>query len=424
MKRKLISVVSLLLSLIVALFSSACTKRVKAENLMEAITSQSVVGKEYDEAFVLTQTQFALDLFKASVEETGAQNTLISPTSVMIALAMLANGANGQTKEQIQRIIGGGQITIERLNEYLYYYVNALPSENKYKLDIANSIWLRDHKDFIVEKDFLQTNADYYKADVFKALFDNSTVNDINNWVFNKTDGLIKKAIDQIKEENIAYLINTVLFDAEWQKIYESDHVKQEAFVNADGTETDVKMMRDAHYQYLELANGGGFMKSYKNNAYSFVGLLPNEGVEINEFINSLNAQELVATLTKPSTKYDVYSKLPKFEYDYSVSLNKSLEKMGMKDAFSVEKADFSRLGTYRKDEGYNIFVGNVLHKTTIQVGEKGTKAGAVTVIEINGATSAEPREKKYVYLTRPFVYMIIDNQAKLPIFIGHVNYL
>ena len=90
---------------------------------------------------------------------------------------------------------------------------------------------------------------------------------------------------------------------------------------------------------------------------------------------------------------------------------------MGAVDAFDPQKADFAKLGS--SSDG-NIFINRVLHKTYISVAEKGTKAGAVTVIEMN-CGSAAPMEEKYVHLDRPFVYMLIDTQTNIPFFIGSV---
>ena len=112
---------------------------------------------------------------------------------------------------------------------------------------------------------------------------------------------------------------------------------------------------------------------------------------------------------------------IPKFEIEYETELSETLVNMGMSDAFDAETADFTGLGTYVDGVGYNIYINRVIHKTSIKVGEKGTKAGAVTVVEMNKATAADPGEIKTVYLDRPFVYMLIDCENNIPFFIGTV---
>ena len=184
-------------------------------------------------------------------------------------------------------------------------------------------------------------------------------------------------------------------------------------------------MMCSEESRYIEPENATGFIKRYKNQAYSFVGILPNEGVNIDEYISSLNASDLLEQLKNPYG-YQTIVRLPKFNYDFSINLNDVLKSMGMPLAFNGDYADFNKMATYAGGQyGYNVYIENVLHKTSITVAEKGTRAGAITVIEFNKCGATEPPEIiKYVYLDRPFVYMIIDNTTKTPIFIGSVNKL
>ena len=126
---------------------SGCTAKVRAADLMEGITKKTVSGKDADESFRNSTADFAIKLFQKTREED--KNCLISPLSVMLALSMTANGANGETLTQMQNLLGG-EIPMETLNEYLYSYIKALPSEKTAKLNIANSVWFRDN-DFTAE---------------------------------------------------------------------------------------------------------------------------------------------------------------------------------------------------------------------------------------------------------------------------------
>ena len=419
MKTKIVSLISALLAGLFAFNVVGCTKTVKAENLLDGVTPQEVAGMEADEQFALSQMEFAVKLFKGTASQSGNQNTLISPLSIMLALAMTANGANGETLAQMESVLG---MSIADLNEYLYSYARSMPNNEYGSVSLANSVWIKEDENLEVKQDFLQTIANYYEADIFKAPFDNSTVNDINNWVNNKTDGLIKKTLEGVSKDAILYLINTLLFEADWPSVYERSDVLNGTFTAKNGEEQSAKMMRSTEWKYIEPENASGFVKNYKNNAYSFVGILPNEGIDIDDYIASLNASDLLAQLQKPKA-YQTKVRLPKFEYDFSIMLNDVLKNMGMHLAFDMGYANFNKMAKYYGDQG-NVYIGNVLHKTSITVAEKGTRAGAVTVIEMDGCTSAPPEIIKYVYLDRPFVYMIIDNQTKTPIFIGHVNSL
>lgn len=389
---------------------SGCSESVKADSLMEGIERNSVQGRRPDESFIKSSADFAVKLFKEGYDP--EKSSLISPLSVMLALAMTANGAQDITLSEMERTLGG-EIKIDELNEYLYSYAEGLPSDENAKLDIANSIWFRDSETLEVKKDFLQTNADYYNAAAYKAAFDSQTVKDINNWVKSNTDGMIDKIIDEIGYDTVMYLINALTFDAEWENIYYKHSVAQGEFTSVNGDKRRVEMMYSTEGKYIKDANAQGFIKAYKGG-YSFAALLPDEGVSVNDYIQSLSGQKLL-DIINGAENANVQAQLPKFSYDYAVHLNDALKKLGMPAAFDSSGADFSRLGS--SDLG-NIYIGDVLHKTFISVDERGTKAGAVTKVEMN-AESAMPGYS--VKLNRPFVYMIIDDATGLPIFIGAV---
>jgi serpin B len=143
--------------------------------------------------------------------------------SVLCALSMTANGAKNDTLSQMEQVFG---MNIRDLNDYLLAYLSRLPAGSKYKLSPANSIWFKDTKSLTVNGDFLQLNADYYDASIYKAAFDEKTLKDINSWVEDKTDGMIPNILDRIHPSAVMYLINALAFDAEWANIYEENQIK------------------------------------------------------------------------------------------------------------------------------------------------------------------------------------------------------
>ena len=403
-------IISLLLVCAMAVNLTGCTMEVQAKDLMDGITPNQVNALDDLGSQNADITDFAIRLFKAS-EESG-KNTLISPLSVLCALAMTANGAEEETLAQMEEVLG---MTTEELNLYLYSYMQNLPQGEKYKLSLANSIWFTEDERFTVNQDFLQTNANYYGADIYKAPFDKQTLKDINNWVKQNTDEMIPEILDQIPPEAIMYLVNALAFEAEWSEIYEKHQVKDGEFTKEDGTKQDVKFMYGSEGTYLEDEKATGFMKRYKGGKYAFVAMLPNEGVSVSEYIASLDGESLNALLANPQYA-TVHTSIPKFETEYKVEMSEILKSMGMTEAFDMYNADFEGLGT---STGGNIYISRVLHKTFISVGEKGTKAGAATVVEMKDGAAAEPQEPKEVYLDRPFVYMLIDCENNIPFFIG-----
>ena len=409
-KKTMLAFLSLLLVFAMAINLTGCATTVQAANLMEGVTPNKVTALNDLGDQNAAISDFAIRLFQASEES--CKNTLVSPLSVLCALAMTANGAEEETLQQMEDVLG---MTTEEMNLYLYSYMQDLPQDEKYKLSLANSIWFTDHERFTVNQDFLQTTADYYDADIYKASFNEQTCKDINDWVKDKTDGMIPSALDEIPADALMYLINALAFDAEWADIYEKHQVRDGEFTKEDGTKQVCEFMYSTESNYFEDDKATGFLKYYKSGKYAFVAMLPKEGVSVSEYIASLNGESLKELLSNPQHT-TVYTSVSKFETSYSVEMSEILKSMGMTEAFDVDNADFKGLGT---STGGNIFISRVIHETYICVEEKGTKAAAVTIVEPGNSAAMEPEQPKEVYLDRPFVYMLIDCENNIPFFIG-----
>ena len=163
-------------------------RMINSKNLMEGITPMSVTKKNPDDAFITAQTDFAVKLLQQSLKKDGGKGSLVSPLSAQLCLAMVANGANGETLAEMEKVLGG-DLSLEQLNAYLSAYRESLPSTEKTKLIINNAIWFKEGYPFYT--DFLQTNADYYGAALYQAPFDGTTLQEINDWVNINTDGMI-----------------------------------------------------------------------------------------------------------------------------------------------------------------------------------------------------------------------------------------
>lgn len=377
-------------------------------------------------------TDLAVRLLQECADSGAEGNVLISPLSIVNALAMTANGARGETLSQMEQLFGAD---LGSLGDYLHAYNSQLPAGEKYKLHSANSIWIKDEESFTVSPDFLAVNTSLFGADIYAAPFDASTLKDINKWVSDNTDKMIPEILDEIPEDAVMYLINALTFDAEWQNIYKEYQIRDGVFTREDGTKQDVEMMYSTEYVYLQDEQAQGFIKYYNDAKYAFAALLPDEGVSLQDYIASLTGERLHGLLSDPLrtteiqhepqapaelAEISVEAAIPKFEVEYDILLNSVLEEMGMRDAFDPRTADLSGIGT--SPDG-NLYISRVLHKTYIAVDEKGTKAGAATAVEVNLESAVmEPIQPKIVYLDRPFVYMIIDCEENLPVFIGTVT--
>jgi len=388
---------------------------VKTKNLCDEYESSAVKGAKADEAFISGQTEFYLELMQKTVDsENEGKNILISPYSVMQALAMTANGADSNTREEMENVLGGG-MELEKLNEYLYTQRSSQPNDKDCKLTTANSIWTIDDEERIqVMPEFIQTNKDYFNADIFTAPFDDTTVKDINSWVNEKTDAMIPTLLDKIPAEAVMYLINAIAFDAKWEEQYTEYSVHSRDFTAFDGTVQQADMMYSEEYYYLEDDNAVGLYKYYEGRRYAFAAIMPDEGVELNDYIAELTPQELNAILANPVYE-QIDAGIPKFSYDYEAKKMKdSLMEMGMASAF-FPSGDFSRMA---KTPMGDVYISEVIHKTFIDLCEAGTRAAAVTAVEMAG-DSAMPVERRNVILDRPFLYCIVDTENDLPVFIG-----
>ncbi len=406
-------ILCLAMTVVLVACAGGCSKNVIESNeLTREVTAQKIETCEIDEEFSTQSINFAFELYKNSDSED--KNTLVSPLSVMLALGMTANGAAGNTLTEFEEVLGGG-ISAEELSKLYKSYVDALPSSGNTKISIANSIWINDMEGLRARPAFLQKSVDYYEAQVYQTVFNEKTVKDINRWVYNNTDEMIEKIIDDLGPDSLMVLINAISFDAEWERKYNGDDVKDISFTSYTGKKHSVKGMYGSEYAYLEDDNTTGFIKKYKDG-YSFVALLPNEDVSIDEYVNSLTGEKFTNLINGCQSTL-TYTMIPKFKYEYDIELNNALYSMGLKDMFNPTAANFGEMVEY--DYG-NMYVGEVLHKTFIEMGEKGTRAAAVTAIVEKDAAMIQ-EEAKRVHLDRPFVYVIMDDETNLPIFIGTV---
>lgn len=412
----------------------------QAADLMKGIKPEKVENRRLSEEFINSTADFSFELFREALKE--GENCMVSPLSVYLALGMTANGAGGETLDEFAALLGRYGLTMDELNEYYYSLCRKLTDGKRKALNIANSIWYADYPGLKVKGDFLRKNADYYGAAAYKADFASmQAVKDINNWVKDKTRGMIDKIVDDIDDDAIMFLINAVAFEAEWEKKYKKSDVRDEKFYLSDGKSVDAEFMYsnekifisferviekiaitcrdgeqsegDAEPSLCKKISAKGFVKPYKGGKFSFVALLPEEGRSPEELANYLSGNEFVDILKNKSNGM-IKVALPKFESEYEVGLIDPLKDMGLERCFDRDKADFSNMAEFN---GGNIYVGDVIHKTYISVDERGTKAAAATGVEM--LPTSVPEELRF---DRPFVYAIVDNDTCLPLFLGIVN--
>lgn len=373
-------------------------------DLTEGISKNESASKAPDDEFKAAASSFATEIFKDNYSK--GKTTLVSPLSVLTALALVQNGAQGDTLAQLEQALGG--LDCDTLNAYMRAYCDFLTESDELK--IANSVWTDSSAK--AKRAFLQKAVDSYSAQLFSApLSDPKTVESINSWVKKNTDGMIPKIIEKADRYAVMMLVNAIAFDAKWETPYKRSDIEKLEFTSYSGSKKKTDFMCSTENIYLKDGGAVGFMKPYKNGRFAFAALLPDENTGIDDYVASLSGDKLMKIFSSAKRGNEVNVKMPKFKAEYSTQLIDTLKKMGVKDAFDNKTADFSSLV-----ENRDAYIATVVHKTFIEVDENGTRAAASTLV---GADTMSLMEPYSVCLNRPFVYMIVDTETNLPLFIG-----
>lgn len=356
-------------------------------------------------------------------EQDHGKNIIVSPLSVNMVLGMVSNAVAGSTdilsgnkkcmpslsvyaKQQVEKYLG---MPTDKYNIYAKEQIDKSKKGNELKL--ANAIWYKNT--LHVNENFKDTVGKYYCADVNSAAFDMGSVNQINNWVKENTDGRIDKVIDETDTSTISYILNALLFKAQWTDPIEKYDVFNEKFTRFDHKNEIVKMMRCSEDSYYENDYAVAFEKTYgKDRKYSFIGILPK--TKDNFKLLNLN----INTLLKNKKNNVVNINFPKFSYGWNSDIRSTLEKMNVSYIFNP---NYNPLGNMFTDSK-NAYISKVLHCCDIMVDEKGTEAAAVTVATIKSSLSFTKSKAKKIVLNRPFAYLIRDNDTGDIIFAGKVT--
>jgi serine protease inhibitor len=280
-----------------------------------------------------------------------------------------------------------------------------------------------------------------YNSDIIYDAF--ITPNKINDWTKEKTNGMIPKLIDQLDPEFVLGVANAIAIDVEWQQKFECESTREGEFKVANETKK-VEMMHKTYEsgtKYFKTENAEGVIipyasydketgeMTYENGKQlEFIGILPNNDVK--EYISNLDANELqnIDNNTEASSRtVNIKVSLPRFTYDFDYKkFALLLHNLGMTKAFDPANADFTNIITRENHEKAglnNIYVGEAIHMTHIELNESGTKAAAVTAFLLKDNAAIFEEEIKYINVNfnKPFIYMIRDKETKDIIFAGAV---
>ena len=390
------------------------------QDLMAGVSPGSVpeIGIP-NEPFESETANYSVRLFQQALQaEPTNENVVLSPLSVLYALGMAANGADGETRSQMEQLLSGGRLTVSSLNIGIRQLTERLMREGQATMKIGNSIWFDGGDCLKVNRDFLQTNADYFGAQAYRVDFSSTdAVKQINQWVNQQTDGKIDGIVDRLDESTMLCLVNTLLFTSEWQTIYYENQVNDGTFQAPDG-EAQVRYMHSTEQRIYD-DTAQGIVKPFADDRFAFAAILPDD-TDIDAYVDAMTGDSLRKLLSSANGAYPdgyVESALPQFRFSYETELSQALQRMGLRDGFNSAKADFSKMGTV---EGGNLTISQVLHKSFIEVDALGAKAGAATAVVMD-AGGAAPAMKE-IRFDRPFVCVIFDTGTQLPLFLGVVK--
>ena len=360
---------------------------------------------------------FAFDLLRkvTTADETPAGNVLLSPLSAALALAMLDNGAAGQTREEIHQLLGYADASTEELNVYFQKMIALMQeADPDVSFGSASSIWIDEA--FPVLEAFVATNARYYRAEALNAkLSDEATAGLINAWAAEKTQGIIGNLLSQAPGGVLA-LINALYFKGAWTLPFDKEDTKDEVFNNLDGTTPLLPTMnKKALFNYLEAAHFKLLDLPYGNEQFSMSLLLPNEGLSLDQALEGLDAGKW-DNYIRGLSGHELPVKLPRFRLEYERELLDDLKAMGLR----LETPDFSLIHPTAPLE-----ISKVLQKTFVDVTEEGTEAAGVTVVVMVGSDLNAPAPPPpSFYADRPFAFFIREKTTGVIFFSGVVNKL
>lgn len=424
MKKAIIcSIAACLLALV------SCQKQIK---VTDPITVQSPTPTEQITKVSLTDTEQGYMAagnamaFRVMDKVYDGNNLIISPLSLQYALAMTANGASGETLQEIVDFLGYGEDGIDALNAYSRKLIEQLPAVDlSVNLKLTDAILVNDR--FPLLPAFKETVESNYYAAVESMPFTDPdyTAARINEWASRSTDGFIDKVLEpsELSPEAVAYLMNALYFKAKWAGHYTPmfrEHATYpEDFTLTDGSRKKVDMMHNVREHRYAIRDGYKVLAlPYANYKYYMYILLP-DGNDVKPLLEKLAVTpwgEITGSLRGDAI---VTLKLPKFEIEDKLYLKETLDVLGVKKAFKEGEAEFDRM--FSPKPGYDYWIEKVIQKARIKVSESGTEAAAVTVVEVGAESAGEPKEPKRInfFADHPFVYVIGEATSGAILFEG-----
>lgn len=338
------------------------------------------------------------------------ENKIYSPVSLFMSLSLAANGANGDTRDEILNALSVKQLGMENVSQQTgALFRNFYTSNEIGKLQFADSLWLNRNINF--NRNFLLNASKNYYAGSYQVNFSSPDANKrIGEWISENTGGKLGNGFSGTDSNTAMALINTVYFYDQWKCEFNEKQTAKNSFYCADGNTVSCDFMNSTIMSnFTKFKNCVMTSLSFKNNAQMAV-ILPNQGVSTSDLLKDASLFKEAINPQLSSEDAEIEFSMPKFKYHQDIDLKKSLQSLGIKKAF--KNADFSNLSQTP------LFISKVKQSSCISVDEKGCEAAAFTLINMDTGGD-EPRQKEKIVLNRPFIYMIM--KQGVPLFIGVV---
>lgn len=345
---------------------------------------------------------FALSFFqKANATIDYNENLLVSPYSAGVALSMVMEGAAGQTRAEFDDALNGCIFKAEDLG-----------SNDSIVVKSANSVWVGDN--FSIRNKYVNLLEKDYDAFITTQNFlDPATVQAINNWCSENTEGKINKIVDRLTSNDVMVLINALYFNAPWQKAFDAEQTRKETFHGLKGDVQVDMMSKRGKFRYAQYQGCQMVELPYAGGRYSMYVVLPPEGIDVNSMIPYISESAFDTAMGMLDSREVIFA-MPKFKLETSLILNEALQDMGIETAFSGA-ADFGGITAMG-----NLAISQVKQKCYIDVTEEGTEAAAVTSVQVR-LTSADRNPVARMTVDRPYIFFIQDSQSGNILFAGKV---
>jgi len=390
------------------------------ENGPEIKVNYSEATPAMVEEVVTGINDFTFDLYAKLKLKNG--NLFFSPYSISACLAMVYEGADGKTAQEIREVFHYPEDDLTRRAGYASVFNGLNQKDKDYTLNTANALWAQ--QDFSFLDSYLSMIEEYYGGRTTNLDFKVDPLGSrdtINNWVEEQTNDKIEDLISEeaITDNTKMILTNAIYFYGDWLKQFPKDKTEQDDFqVTPDNkVQADMMHLSGEKFNYMEDSQLQMLELPYKGNEISMLILLPKDDdiAGLEESLTNKNLTDWKEAMTK---EYEVNTFLPKFTFTKRFSLSDILQEMGMPTAFSSLKADFSKM---TDAQGGVLFISDVVHQAFVDVDEEGTEAAAATATQMEFTTSA-PEPVVTFRADHPFIVIIQEKNAGNILFMGRVN--